>query len=123
MTYNESSVLERRVEDLEEQVAYWKSEAGVVSDARWAARVREHYRVRPAHAQVLIDFATARDHFLPSDHLARGYADPLEDPQNQLKVYICQIRRITGRNRIETLWGAGFRISSDFATEIKAFRD
>jgi DNA-binding response OmpR family regulator len=99
------------IADLEEQVAYWKSEAGALSEERFLANLRRTYKLTPQQA-VLIE-AMYRSHGRPlsRDQLVDRLRSDARNPEKLCDVLISLARDKLGYRAIETVWGVGYALT------------
>lgn len=107
-----------RCEDLEEQVAYWKSEASAVFDETLFHALRERYGLTWMEGKVLTVLSKGRS--LRSHQLAE-----LCDAKSagSIDVFICRLRKKLSKDSILTIWGRGYTIGDAGKEAIKAARE
>lgn len=96
-----------RCEDLEEQVAYWKSEAGAVFEETLYARLRKRHGLTKAECRILTILSNGR--VVPRLSLAElcGLAS-----LDSLDVLVSRVRKRMGFGVIDTIYGRGYSIGS-----------
>lgn len=108
------------IEDLREQVAYWKSEALGVRDASRQAKLQAHYGLSPQQAELLDALYAKRgdplDHIRLDEALTERYGR--ERTGNSIEVQIVRLRKRLGADFIETVRGRGWRLSQRGIEEI-----
>jgi len=103
---------DERIADLEEQVAFWKREAGSVTGDARIATLKARLRVSPKEAELLMVLYEA--HGIVSKEranlLLKGYDRVFRDPKT-IDVWVCRLRRLLGADIIETVWSSGYLLT------------
>lgn len=101
------------IEDLREQVAYWKSEALGSRDAARRGRLQAAYRITRSQAE-LLEAMYARDGKLltkaQGDEAVSGHGNERETI-NTVDVQICRLRKKMPPDSIATMWGLGWHLT------------
>jgi len=98
---------------LEEEIAYLKDELALTRSKDVVDRLRRHFRLSGQQATVLAALYNARGRCLQQwflEEIAPPVADKERQPKH-MQVQICNIRNKVGKGAIETVWGAGYRIT------------
>lgn len=110
-----------RCDELEEEVAYLRSELGLVRDSDVIARLRDHMRGvedagghRPHGAQVVAALYAAKGR--PLTRLQLLDACPSRTGSDErgtrlIDVWVYHARRSLGRDAIANVWGSGYRLT------------
>lgn len=101
-----------RCEELEEEVAYLRSELGLTKNATTTQAIRKRFGFSIAESELAYAlYSTTNGLSRPAleELLIRDKAAEYES--NTLSVYVSRIRQIAGRDFIETLNGFGYRMS------------
>lgn len=98
-----------RCDELEEEVAYWKSEAGVTTDAALVANLRHLYRLSKMEARVLEAAYRHRGRPLSRERMLELLGSEAVSP-NIASVRACHIRAKIGKDALITNYGEGFSI-------------
>lgn len=106
-----------RIEQLEEQVAYLKSELGVSLRLTDQARIMERFSLSPKAAKILMALRTSNGRLLSHDFLVETFA-PESERDKIIDVYICKIRKAIGRDSVKTCWGEGFSLTEAGKTRV-----
>jgi len=100
------------IEDLREQVAYWKSEALGVRSTERRGRLQAAYRISRSQAE-LLDALYARDGKLlvkaQADEAVVGHSDQRDS--NTVDVHMCRLRKKMPPGSIATMWGLGWHLT------------
>ncbi len=124
-----SAPLQRRIVELEEELAEWKAWARAwASDEEMAARrsvIRRALQLQPQAAQMLIALVDHAPRMIHRDRLLQIVSRDEEVQPKIVAVYACKIRAalkaaaLTGK--LELIWGQGYQFSRDAAHEIAVF--
>lgn len=104
-----------RCAELEEEIAFLKSELGEARAGEAGHDARKALGLRPGHMALALRLYRAKGHLVTKWQCEE--AIPLkwaaEDRVSKIvDVYICQIRAALGRDAVETVWGQGYRLSA-----------
>jgi DNA-binding response OmpR family regulator len=107
-----------RIAELEEQVAYYRSELGLSVDATQVADLSAAFAIKPCLARMVLALYAAHPRVLTVAQIydAIPHDDEADSTTNPLKivdVYIHQARRAVGTDFIETVWRVGRRLSAE----------
>lgn len=104
--------LEERIAELEEEVAYLRSELGLTHSAGREANFRKSLGITAQESRFLMALYDARGRMLLKtqleDAIKRGFDGKA---QKVVDVYACRVRKRIGFDAIETVWGSGYRIT------------
>lgn len=107
-----STALQVEIENLREQVAFYKSELGLVSDAGRHAIFRRRWKLTPYEASLLDALYSRAGRLMTRDLLmTKLYPDGDEPEIHIVNVFLCRLRRKVGPGLIETDWGHGYRLT------------
>lgn len=98
--------LQERIEELEVEIAYWKSEAQEHADADVRRRIAAAFGLTPKEAWILAAFYARRGGTVTSvaiDEQSPGYKYPDERIGNSVQVMISRIRVKLGPGIVETV--------------------
>lgn len=105
---------EDRIEQLEEQVAFWKNEAMQSADSRAVATLRDRFGLTPSEAWLLATLHAARGkvvrRVLLQESLPKRHGRDREDEANLVAVYVVRIRQKIGAAAILTHRTTGYAI-------------
>lgn len=105
-----------RCEELEEEVAYLKSELGIREAGERIHLLRAALGVRPAVASFLLRLYDARGKLVTHqqlvDALPAVWCDREDRHEPITRVYCAYARKALGRDGIETVWREGYRLSA-----------
>lgn len=107
--------LAARVEQLTEEVNYYKRELGMVRDSERVGTMQARFRFTTREAAVCdVLLAKAPGATVEKNALFEAaWGDRAYEVEMKiLDVFICKIRAKIGRDAIETVWGTGYRLSS-----------
>lgn len=110
-------------EELEEEVAYLRSELGITDDATSIAALRDTYGLPPAASRVLMSLYLARGRVLSKDQISDSLPVVTRDTWSERKladVYVCRIRAKIGHAAIKTAWGAGYYLTPEGIAKVDA---
>lgn len=110
-----------RCADLEEEIAYLKSELGLRDDADQIEALREGLDVATAEAHFLRALYNAKGRTV--SHMALLDAIPARMPDRDhsiVKVYASRVRARLGPGSIENIWGVGYRLSEEALIRVSA---
>lgn len=115
----------RRCEELTEEVAWLRSELGIVSAATELQSARRAFNISTGQAMLLLRLHKAAGRVLSHYQLEESIPSPSGDRMSGdriVKVYICRLRAAVGPGVIETAWGHGYRLTAHgLATVASAF--
>lgn len=107
-------------EDLEEEVAYLKSELGLVRSKEETIRLRHTFSLSTAEAALVAELYAAKGRTVRHYRLLEALPTDNEDRSPRiLNTYICRIRaRLAERAQgeeptIHTIWGDGYRLTAE----------
>lgn len=98
---------------LEEEVAYLKDELSLTKSKDVVDRLRRRFQLSGQQATVLAAIYNAKGRCLQQwflEEIAPPMLAPDRGPKH-MQVQICNIRNKVGKAAIETVWGAGYRIT------------
>jgi len=104
-----------RCAELEEEVAYLRSELGLLADEDALLTLKRAMRVSPVVARLVYALYRSNGRLLTCAHLEdaipskTGRDDYIS--QSFFGALVCLARRALGRDAIETAWGRGYRLS------------
>lgn len=98
-----------RCEELEEEIAYLKSELGQVSDVSVLAIMRTLYGIRPQASRIIEKLYRARPRVLNKIRISEALVGD-GDSERLVDVFVSHARKALGRDAILTHWGAGYSI-------------
>jgi len=102
------------IEDLREQVAYWKSEALGVRDASRHATFKQAFGLDNVATALLDALYARRGGLLTKPHAIEALPENDDrDDNRELQVYICRLRKHLGADGIRTIWGKGWHLSDE----------
>lgn len=105
--------LSARIEALEADNAYLKSELGLVIDESRVGRLAGDLHIPPQAARLLVSLIDAKGRLLSRDYLWQTLPHPNGGEEyKKLDVYISAIRRALGFNAIGTVHGMGYRLTA-----------
>lgn len=112
MLLTEQSVRERN-DRLEEEVAFLKSELGIVKDKTAETAFATRWGLTGKEAKILSHLYQKKGGLASRDGvmLAVYQGSPDEPEQKIVDVFMCKIRRKIGRDIVETIWGRGWRLT------------
>lgn len=106
-----------RCEELSEQVAYYRSELGLIDDNTRAARVRSRFKLSPLEVRIALRLYDAKGRILKlsliCDELEIGNLDTL-------KTHVCRIRAKMGASAIQTDPHFGYSMTADGMAQVLA---
>lgn len=107
------SYAEHKADQLEEQVAFLKSELGIVEDAFELNRIRSALGVRGWNeAKIILRLMKAKKHVATHDLLHELVSTRHRELSSKnVDVYVCRLRKRLGDDAIKTIWGVGFEIT------------
>lgn len=112
-----------RCEELEEEVAYLKSELGLQVAAGEVAALKSAFKITDHKARVLLILYRARSRVASTaqldDALPARY-EGTERSSNFVSATISQLRKIVGADAIETIYASGYRLSEDMRARVAA---
>jgi DNA-binding response OmpR family regulator len=116
--------MSERIAELEEQVAYWKSEAQGRYVEQDLAALITRFQMTPHEALILIDLLTAYPRSVQKyalmDRLPPVRSLKRVNETNNLRVHISNIRRkVSDKNVIKVVWGQGYRLGDGWKDRIK----
>lgn len=111
-----------RCEDLEEEVAWLKSELGIQRSRDAEHRLAAKWGLSDRESQVLFHLVqrkgeTASTHAIWEQFYGDGSVD---SDSKAIKVFVCYLRRKLPDGWIDTVWGRGFRLTSEALAECLA---
>jgi len=98
-----------RIEQLEEEVAYLRSELGLAQEAGQVAKLRQA-GLRPTGARILLALHTSNGRVLSRGFIEDNFTSAV-DSNKITDVYINGIRKAIGHDAVGTAWGQGFFIT------------
>lgn len=110
-----------RCAELEEQVAWLKSELGESSDEALLASLQRRHGLTRTQARVLEVLCAAHGRTVPYRRLAELLGmDGDGDPADTLKVYAYHLRKKLGSEAVFTVWGTGLVVGPDGVAAFEA---
>lgn len=106
---------------LEEEVAYWKAEAGALADLEVLANLRRLYSLSPIEARFMGVLAGRRGRVIDADRLLE-FAGCEGESEAILRAHVRNIRAKIGSGAIDTARGVGFSLGPAGAAAITAAR-
>lgn len=104
-----------RCEDLQEQVAFLKSELGIREDAEGLDRLRKPIGVAPGVAALILRLYDGGGKLVTYDQLHEAIPAVLTNQEDRnfriVQVYCTRARQALGRDAIATVWGIGYRLT------------
>lgn len=100
-----------RIEQLEEQVAYLKSELGLTKDASQLACLKENLRLTDKQAEILMALRASNGRVISPGFLLDNFTNATDE--KVIDIHVCRIRKTIGFNTIGTVRGKGFYITSE----------
>jgi len=111
-------------DELEDEVAYLRSELGLMRDDDDVAALRQAYPMPRSAARLVLALRAAGQRGLTYQQLDEALPQTRgPDGERQLKVltvWACHARKALGSDAIQTIWGRGFRISPQGAARVDA---
>lgn len=112
-----------RCEELEEEVAFLKSELGLRSSADELRRLKAAFDLTPQEARIVLAMARAKGKPVMRVQLEelineRSHKD--ECAYNLPSVYVAKIRRKLGKEAVITAWGSGYSLSPEALERVRA---
>lgn len=101
---------QRRIEELENELAYYKWELGVSDEQARIGKIKVLFKVPTLHAKLLLLMYKRGKSPLSADQfLTLAYANPDDAPDNPklLSVLVHQLRAKMGKDAIRTIYGVG----------------
>jgi len=109
----ESELLER-IDVLEGEVAYWKSEATINVNHEQCGQLALALHLTTAESWILFALYRANGKVISRQRLMDehpGKKEPDEREGNTVQVFVFRLRSKIGVDKILTAWGAGYRLS------------
>jgi len=99
--------------ELEEQIAYLKSELALSMSEDKLARLRKALGLTPSEVRILLALYQARGRFCSVYMLDEAAPATISGDRNvkHIDVRICRIRKRIGKAAIENEWGRGYRLN------------
>lgn len=112
-----------RIADLEEQVAYYKGELGLLRDADDYARLRARWGLTPMEAALVLALYARVGHTMSRASLMDAlYSNrPQDEPAIKIiDVMVCKARAKLGRGFIRNAWGRGYYLEASAVEALDA---
>lgn len=112
-----------RCAELEEEVAYLKSELASWSSEQCVETLARVLRIRPAAAKTLARLYASGGRLVGIRALMEATADPACDDDrdyNVVKVHVWNLRQVLGRDAIQTAWGRGYSLTETGVARVAA---
>lgn len=112
-----------RCAELEEQVAWLKSELGMRPAVSATYALARALRITPGVAKMLAALHSAKGNFLSTYRLLDVTATPGREDErdpNLVKVGVWRIRQAMGRGAIITCYGKGYQLSDEGMAKVSA---
>lgn len=106
--------------ELEEEVAYWRSEFGVVKEDDAIHALRKAFGWGPTTARYALALREAKGRFLARWLLDGSVSSKQGRDSNASAVQICLLRRSLGFSAVTTDWGRGYALSPEGIAKIDA---
>ena len=104
--------LEERVADLEERVAWLESELGLIESETAVHKLRQTLGFGNAAARLLFALYQAKGRVLTRPFVEDFLGTECVTPRKLIDLYVYRIRKVLGREALETAWGTGYALSS-----------
>jgi len=103
-----------RCAELEEEVAYLKSELGLTQDTSSVHALRGRFKIDPQQARLLLTLYEANGRTLTTVFLHEAISSREHTFGSKLvHVRVMRLRKVLGKPAIETLYGLGYRLSAE----------
>lgn len=103
-----------RCADLEEQIAWLKSELGLTQDTSAVHALRGRFKIDPQQARLLLTLYEAHGRTLTTVFLHEAISSREHTYGSKLvHVRVMRLRKVLGKEAIETLYGLGYRLSAE----------
>lgn len=114
-----------RCEELEDEIAWLRSELGASVDATTLAAIRGRFSLTRAQAIIVMCLFNAKCRVVSFARLAEATPVGVRSGESDCQLvrsHICRIRKVVGEDAIETVRGDGWRISNEFYSRVLASR-
>lgn len=116
-----------RCEELEEEVAYLRSELGLNQDATDYQRLRVFMRGKSVNARqaarLILALYQAKGRAMSRLQLLDALPSPSDKEDrnpNLIGVMVCHARAGLGREAVENVWGHGYRLSDEGVAKVRS---
>lgn len=107
-------------EDLEHELAYYRSEVEIVDDMDATRKLKERLGVQgDTEARILLHLSRCR-HNTATKLQLHDLLNSEETGSKAVDVFICRLRKKLTFEAIETLWGAGYRLTPLGLEQVRA---
>jgi DNA-binding response OmpR family regulator len=107
-------------EELEEEIAYWRSEFCVVQEDQALQSLRKAFAWTPVTSRYALALREAGGRTVARWLLDGEVPSKQGRDSNSAAVQICLIRRSLGHNAVKTDWGRGYAITPEGAAKLNA---
>lgn len=117
---SEESRLREQVEDLKEQVRYWKGMVIDQTEEAVSTMVGVKFGLTKSETRLLLRLHNARGKMVGNQILLTNHegGDGIEVTPQLIKVFICKLRRKIGKRHVITHWGAGYSLSEEMIARV-----
>jgi hypothetical protein len=121
MSYSVRSSADDRISELEEENAHLKRQLGLLADTAMVTKVMRRWRLTGKEAQLLVALHDAKGRACSKDHLLDVLYGQGEGPEIKIiDVFVCKVRAKIGADKITTVWGRGYMLSTVGQTALDA---
>lgn len=120
---NETPALHERIAELEELVAYYKGELGLVHLSDLTQKIGRRWRLTPHEAALVGALVAAKGRACTKTHLVDAIYEGRDEPELKIiDVFVCKVRRKFGDGMIDTLWGKGYAATAELLDQVEALK-
>ena len=117
-----------KLSDLKIENANLKNDITILSNGNFEAEIQRKWGLTRQRVEILMILYRARGRVVEHDFIHRnmqncGFHIAREDTLPELvKVQVCHVRRLVGKESIITVWGRGYALAPEMVAELDAMR-
>jgi hypothetical protein len=102
-----------RIEDLEEQVAYLRSELGLAEDLTKLEAIRTRLGLTPTVGKMLLALRASNGRVLSNGFLSDNFTTGKDEAGKLVHIHIHRLRSKIGPDALKTSWGQGYYLTPE----------